>query len=128
MRIEGLRKYQRRGRGGLFADLNWKERQRAREWLAFFCRRWRGNLTRPRYALLCGQARRLARTTPEERSRWGRSMLSKRGGLAVQRRYRLEGRHPTAIATDCRVRQQAAVRRTRQPGFRRTWTGNLDGI
>jgi hypothetical protein len=35
-------------------------------------------------------------------------MLACRGGLAVQRRYRLEGRHPTACATECRVSQQAA--------------------
>jgi hypothetical protein len=33
-------------------------------------------------------------------------MLAKRGGLAVQRRYRLEGRNPTVRATLCRVVRQ----------------------
>jgi len=31
-------------------------------------------------------------TSQEERSQWGRSMLAKRGGHAVQERYRREGR------------------------------------
>ena len=48
--------------------------------------------------ILHGQARRLARQTAEERSAWGRSMLAKRGGYAVQQQYqrdgRIGGRHP----------------------------------
>jgi hypothetical protein len=31
-------------------------------------------------------------TSQEERFQWGRSMLAKRGGYAVQERYRREGR------------------------------------
>ena len=41
-------------------------------------------------------------------------MLAKRGGLAVQRRYRLEGRDATARATRCRVIKQNARKRARQ--------------
>jgi hypothetical protein len=40
---------------------------------------------------------------PAGTSAWGRSMLARRGGLAVQRQYRLEGRHPTAAATRARL-------------------------
>ena len=35
-------------------------------------------------------------------------MLAKRGGLAVQRRYRLEGRDATGLATRCRVLKRNA--------------------
>lgn len=38
-------------------------------------------------------------------------MLAKRGVLAVQRRYRLEGRDATARATRCRVLKQNAKKR-----------------
>jgi hypothetical protein len=67
-----------------------------------------------RFAILCGQARRLALNPPD--SAWGHRMLAKRGGLAVQRRYRLEGRHPTARATLCRVVKQRAKRRAAAEG------------
>jgi hypothetical protein len=40
---------------------------------------------------------------PAGTSAWGRSMLARRGGLAVQRKYRLDGRHPTAAATRARL-------------------------
>jgi hypothetical protein len=46
--------------------------------------------------ILVGQARRLATNPPT--SSWGRSMQAKKGGYAVQRRYRAEGRDPTAKA------------------------------
>jgi Fic/DOC family len=46
-----------------------------------------------------GPAKRLARTSKEERSAWGLSMHGKRGGFAVQRRYRAYGRQATASAT-----------------------------
>jgi hypothetical protein len=46
--------------------------------------------------ILVGQARRLAKNPPS--SSWGRSMQAKKGGYAVQRRYREEGRDPTAKA------------------------------
>jgi hypothetical protein len=38
-------------------------------------------------------------------------MLAKRGGYALQRKLRLEGRHPTANATRCRVLKQNAKKR-----------------
>ena len=55
---------------------------------------------------------RLALNPPT--SSWGRSMLAKRGGLAVQRRYRLEGRDATARATRCRVIKQSARKLARE--------------
>lgn len=63
----------------------------AYRWMHRFCERWRGDLPGWRLAILVGQARRLALNPPS--SAWGRSMLAKRGGLAVQRKYRREGRH-----------------------------------
>ena len=53
---------------------------------------------------MVGQAKRLALNPPN--SAWGRSMHAKRGGLAVQRRYWLEGRHPTTHATSVRLGKQ----------------------
>jgi hypothetical protein len=38
-------------------------------------------------------------------------MLARRGGLALQRKLRLEGKHPTAYATRCRVLKQNAKKR-----------------
>jgi hypothetical protein len=99
VRIVGLKKYQRK-RGGRFDDLPWPVRQDAEAWLWHFYKRWRGNLPQWRRAILQGQARRLALNPPS--SEWGRKMLAKRGGLAVQRMYQLEGRNPTAAATKIR--------------------------
>ena len=102
MRIEGLRKFRGRNPHGYFEDLPWEVRQRAQMWLHRFCERWRHDLPPYRFAILVGQAKRLAQTSPEERSAWGRKMLAKRGGKAVQRRYRAEGRvgkqHPAHYA------------------------------
>ena len=100
-RIEGLEKYRNRNREGMFADLPPMVRREAEHWLWKLCKPWRErrSLHAWLYPILCGQARRLARMTPEERSQWGHSMLAKRGGLAVQRKYRREGRNPTAKAT-----------------------------
>jgi hypothetical protein len=64
------------------------------------------------FAIYCGQAKRLALNPPT--SSWGRSMLAKRGGLAVQRRYRLEGRDATSRATRCRVLKQNAKKRANE--------------
>lgn len=50
-----------------------------------------------RYAILVGQAKRLALNPPD--SAWGHKMLAKRGGLAVQTQYRLWGRNLTLEAT-----------------------------
>jgi hypothetical protein len=67
-------------------------RRKAEGLLWELCDPWRRrrNLPSWRYAILCGQARRLACHTPEQLSAWGRSMHSKRGGHAVQRKYREE--------------------------------------
>lgn len=99
MRIAGLKKYQRRDNGG-FDDLPWPVRQQAWAWLWHFYKRWRGDLPQWRRAILQGQARRLALNPPS--SEWGRSMLAKRGGRAVQRKYLYEGRQPTQAATRTR--------------------------
>jgi len=99
MQITGLKKYQGR-RGAGLDDLPWAIRQRTQDWLWHVYKRWRGDLPQWRRAILKGQARRLALNPPS--SEWGRSMLAKRGGYAVQRMYQLEGRHPTAAATKTR--------------------------
>jgi hypothetical protein len=64
------------------------------------CKKWGNDLPPWRYAILVGQAKRLALNPPD--SAWGRSMLAKRGGKAVQIDYRLAGRNPTANATAAR--------------------------
>src|SRR5215813_9011593 len=92
-RIPGLTKYQGRNPRGYFADLPWDARQRAQRWLWLFRERWGNDLPQWRFAILVGQAKRLALNPPT--SAWGRSMHAKRGGKAVQRRYRAEGRHAT---------------------------------
>jgi hypothetical protein len=106
MKIAALAKYRRRRAAGYFQDLAPGVRAMAHRWLDRFRRRWRGDLPGWRLAILVGQARRLALNPPS--SAWGRSMLAKRGGLAVQRKYRLEGRHPTARATRCRLQKLGA--------------------
>lgn len=72
--------------------------------LTKFQRRWQGDLPGWRLGILIGQARRLALNPPT--AAWGRSMLAKRGGYAVQRAYRAEGRHPTAKATRARLNRR----------------------
>jgi hypothetical protein len=109
MRIPKLAAYTHRNPDGYFQDLPWEIRTRAYQWLDRFCKKWAGNLPSWRFAILVGQARRLALHPPT--STWGRSMLAKRGGLALQRKLRLEGKHPTAFATRCRVMKQNARKR-----------------
>lgn len=106
MRISQLDAYRNRNPNGYFHDLPLDIRISATQWLDHFCKRWDGNLPRWRFAILVGQAKRLALNPPT--SSWGRSMLAKRGGLALQRKLRLEGKHPTAHATRCRVLKQKA--------------------
>jgi len=69
-------------------------------------------MPRWRFAILVGQAKRLALMSSGERSAWGCSMPAKRGGHAVQRRYAAESRHPTKIATRIRVLKQARAKKT----------------
>ncbi len=113
MRIDGLKYYQRRDSAGDFSDLPPELRKRAFLWLQKMVnkRRLRGRKVDGWvYGILCGQANRLTLNPPT--SAWGRSMRAKKGGYAVQQRYRAEGRQPTAKATLVRVaRQQAASRR-----------------
>lgn len=112
-------------RRGYFDDLPWETRQSAWNWLSKFLRR---HPHRPNWLLpiLVGQARRLALNPPTPA--WGRSMLARRGGYAVQRRFRAEGRKIQAYATLCRVHKRAAIKKARQPGFVRHWIGNLEGV
>lgn len=109
MRISQLSSYRNRNPNGYFQDLPLDIRISATNWLDRFCRKWVGNLPPWRFAILVGQAKRLALNPPT--SSWGRSMLAKRGGLALQRKLRLEGKHPTAYATRCRVLKQRVKKR-----------------
>jgi hypothetical protein len=91
MRIEGLKKYQHRQS---IEDLPEPYRSDAREWFHRIVRKRQshGKPTREPWlrAILIGQAKRLALNPPT--SAWGRSMLAKRGGHAVQHQYVLQGR------------------------------------
>jgi hypothetical protein len=121
MRITRLDSYRDRNPNGYFDDLPLDIRISATQWLDRFCKKWAGNLPPWRFAILVGQARRLALHPPT--SSWGRSMLAKRGGLALQRKLRLEGKHPTAYATRCRVLKQNAKKRARVEGGARASVG-----
>ncbi len=104
IRIPSLKKYQGRNPNGYFQDLPGPERLRAYKWLHFFCkraRRQRGSLPRWLFAIYVGQAKRLALNPPTYQ--WSRRMNAKKGGYAVQMKYRHEGRHPTAKATQARL-------------------------
>jgi len=104
MKIATLEKYRGRYPKGYFQDLPRQTQYEAYWWLDRFVKRWRGNLPSWRFAILVGQARRLALNPPT--STWGRSMLAKRGGLAVQRKYLIEGKHATRQATQARLAKQ----------------------
>lgn len=126
MRIQVLRKYRNRNPHGYFQDLPADVRSRAWQWLGELLerRKAKGKQT-PRwtFALLVAQAKRLALNPPT--SAWGRSMAAKKGGHAVQRKYRAEGRHPTAKATQVRLsklraQEQASARRESEQQARKT--------
>jgi hypothetical protein len=121
MRISQLSSYRNRNPNGYFHDLPQDVRISAIQWLNRFCKKWAGNLPPWRFAILVGQAKRLALNPPT--SSWGRSMLAKRGGLALQRKLRLEGKHPTAYATRCRVLKQNAKKRALAEGEMRANMG-----
>ena len=84
------RKLRSRSRESLFDDLPPQQQTIAYEKLS----EWLSN--RPwepwRYPILIGRARAFARTTPQERRAWALRMQARHGGLAVQQRYRHEGR------------------------------------
>lgn len=104
MKILSLEQYRGRNPKGYFQDLPWEVRNRAYQWLFRLCSKWGRDLPAWRFAILVGQAKRLALNPPT--SAWGRSMLAKRGGNAVQRKYLLEGRHPTIKAIQIRLAKQ----------------------
>ena len=113
-RILGLKKYQGRNPHGYFQDLSWEAQRRARKWLWLWCQKWGRKLPQWRFAILVGQAKRLAINPPT--TAWGRSMLAKKGGYAVQRSYRMEAQlHPG---------KRALAEQTRRPGHQAvTWLG-----
>lgn len=93
MRIEGLRKFRGRNPRGYFEGLPWEARNRAYAWLDKFVARRKarfGDVPKWLFAIYVGQAKRLALNPPT--AAWGRKMLAKRGGYAVQRQYQAEGR------------------------------------
>lgn len=108
MRIPELKEFQHRHRkGSYFEELPASLRPRAHWWLKRFLERRErsGKRVSPwLFAIYVGQAKRLTLHPPG--SEWGRSMLAKRGGYAVQQRYRWEGRHPTRKATYVRLIRQ----------------------
>jgi hypothetical protein len=126
MKISGLNNYRGRNPHGYFQDLPWEVRQQAQAWLSRFlgrhphCPRWL-------FPILVGQARRLALMSDEERSAWGRSMLAKRGGYAVQRCYGMEGRtgfaHPAHKAAITSAAQRKWRKRQRQDAEERKRLG-----
>ncbi|HZT71722.1 MAG TPA: hypothetical protein VFC10_18475 [Terriglobia bacterium] len=82
--------------------------------------------SQPIVNLFLGIARRLTQLDHAgfDWRHWGRSLRAKKGGYAVQRKYRLEGRNAGAIAS---VRNRAIRKRALLP-FERHGMANLDGI
>jgi hypothetical protein len=120
MKVDSLRKFNGRNPDGYFNDLPPQARIAAWRWLGNFRERWGRNMPCWRFAILVGQAKRLALNPPD--SAWGRSMLAKRGGHAVQRKYQAEGRHPTKFATRVRVLKQARAKSvTAEAEFRKKY-------
>ena len=108
MRIAGLSKFQRRHTAGMFDNLPPERIGIAMMWLDRFRRKWGKDLPQWRLAILIGQAKRLALNPPN--SQWGRSMLAKRGGHAVQQKYWERGQRPTEKATWMRLIKQKAAK------------------
>jgi hypothetical protein len=109
-----FKRHPRRHRRHLFDDLPYEAQREASSRYLRSCQKWGRDLPSWRRAILIGQARRWTMTSQEERSQWGRSMLAKRGGYAVQQRYRREGRtgdqHPAHKAAkksvECRKKKR----------------------
>ena len=113
MKIPDLSQFQKsRGREP-FADLPPDLRRVAWDWVEHLIRRRiaeYGFVEPWLYGIYYGQAKRLTQNPPTPE--WGRHMRSIRGGKAVQRKYKQEGRHPTAKATAARK----LIREARQRG------------
>jgi len=86
--------------GGPFAALNWPQQRTAEQLLWEWCQKWGTNLPPWRLAILVARARRPA--LHPLNSAWGKQIRCRRGGLAVQKDYRLRGIDPTAKATEAR--------------------------
>jgi hypothetical protein len=112
MKIAALNKYRDRNPKGYFQDLPKETRFMAYWWLKRFLDRWERDMPPWRFAILVEQAKCLALNPPT--SAWGRSMLAKRGGLAVQRKYQRDGRNPTQRATQVRLAKQRRKEATDQ--------------
>jgi hypothetical protein len=115
MRIDGLRKFRGRNLRGYFEDLPWEVRNRAYLWLDKFVTRRKarfGDVPKWLFAIYVGQAKRLALNPPT--AAWGRKMLAKRGGYAVQRSYQAEGRTGKAHPAHHAARVSASKRRWKQ--------------
>jgi len=82
----------RRYRQHLFGDLPFEAQRGGDAPVLASCQEWGRDLPSRRRAILIGQARRWVMTAREGQSQWGRSMLTKRGGFAVQQQYREQGR------------------------------------
>jgi hypothetical protein len=78
-----------------FEDLPETFRSKARMIFERLCKKWAWDLPAWRKAILVGRARRLATHPPD--SNWGRRMLAKRGGYAIQEKYRQQGHHPLGL-------------------------------
>jgi hypothetical protein len=96
-----------KGRAKYFGGLPYEAQLEAGRLYRRMLEKWGRDLPGWRRAILIGQTKRWAMISEEERSRWGHSMLAKRGGYAVQERYRMEGRtgpkHPAHKAAAKRV-------------------------
>jgi len=113
VRIPGLKKYQGRNPNGYFQDLDQPVRQQAYAWLRRLREQGqarRGSVPQWLFAIYVGQARRLALNPPTYE--WSCWMNAKKGGYAVQRLYRMQGRDPTEVAT---LAHRANARRTSRP-------------
>lgn len=128
MRIEALKKYRDRKPGRYFEDLPWDVRRRADRWLYRFISRRkarRGYVPQWLVPIFVGIAKRLALDPPT--SAWGRSMLAKRGGYAVQRSYLRDGRtgarHPALFASLCSAEQRSIRKKRREEERRRERLG-----
>lgn len=121
MRIASLRNWKKRRPERCFMDLPLALRVKAYQWFNKFVQRWGGDLPYWRRAILMGQARRLALNPPT--SAWGRSMLARRGGYAVQRKYRQEGKtgklHPVLKAAAVSASRRNAEKRRLQEAEQR---------
>ena len=109
MKIESLKRYQKRHPQERFADLPPHLRVLAEQILQRLRARWRGRLPGWRHAILCGCAKNLA-LHPRD-SAWGRHMLAIQGGRARQRQCQLLGIHPTERATRARLMKQRLRKR-----------------